>query len=73
VLVGIVDGVVAVVRDGNFLGVIADTEHAAETAINRLRSASCDSNVVATREIPSSTLLSAYYLENPWPRVVPGT
>lgn len=32
-----VDGVVEVVRDGNFLGVIAQSEHAATLAIDRLR------------------------------------
>ena len=32
-----VPGVVAVVRDGGFAGVVAETEHAAEAALARLR------------------------------------
>lgn len=57
-----VSGVVDVVRDGNFIGVIAVTEHVAELAIKRLRN-DCTWNEVAS--LPDENELGA------WLRSVP--
>jgi len=55
-------GVVTICRDGSFCGVIADSEHAAEKAVNELRRAARWSE---GRELPDENALPAFLRSQP--------